>query len=111
MPHCIFYSHLLLEKPCAALDVSIQMLAQRDKLEAARVPWVSKRRRARLRGAPPQQLGRDHRRFSVVPERYNNGWGKPAGHLEAVPRAWTPHLAATWRQAYGFIAKVVGRRY
>jgi hypothetical protein len=23
----------------------------------------------------------------VVTERYNSGWGKPAGHLEAVPRA------------------------
>jgi hypothetical protein len=65
MSRCTFYSHLLLEEPCAALDVSIQMLAQRDKLVAALCPVVSKRRRARQRGAPPQQLGRYHRRFSV----------------------------------------------
>jgi hypothetical protein len=60
-----------------ALDVSMQMLAQRDKLVAALCPVVSKRRRARQRGAPHQQLRRTRRRFSVVTERYNSGWGKP----------------------------------
>jgi hypothetical protein len=41
-------------------------LALRDKLVAALCPVVSKRRRARQRGASSQQPGRDHRRFSVV---------------------------------------------
>ncbi len=76
-------------------------------LVAALYPMVSKRRRARQRAASPQQRGRDHRRFSVVTERYDSGWGKPAGHLEAVLRPGTTDLADTWAQACGLVAKVM----
>ena len=85
------------------------MLAQRDQLVAAVCPVVSKRRRARQCGAPPQQLGRDHRRFSVVTERYNRGWGSLLdtskqflGH--AMDSRSGRHLGA---QAYGLVAKVM----
>ena len=62
-----------LEEPEPRSTFSILMLAQHDKLVAALCPVVSKRRRARRRGALPQQLRRDHRYFSVT-ERYNSGW-------------------------------------
>jgi hypothetical protein len=44
----------------------------------------------------------------MVTERYNSGWGKPAGHLEAVPRACHGlPIWPTWAQAYGLVAKVM----
>jgi hypothetical protein len=55
-----------LEEPELRSTFSILMLAQHDKLVAALCPVVSKRRRARRPGALPQQLGHDHRHFSVT---------------------------------------------
>jgi hypothetical protein len=73
MSRCSVYSQRFLRNPYAALDVSIQTLAPRDKLAAALCPVVSRHRRAQQRGARLQQLGSDRRRFSVVTERYNSG--------------------------------------
>jgi hypothetical protein len=57
---------------------------------------------------PSQQLGRDHRRFSVVTERFNSGWRKPAGHLEAVlGHAMDSRSGRHLAQAYGLIANVM----
>jgi NAD(P)H-flavin reductase len=55
-----------------------------------------------------EQLGRDHRRFSVVTENYT---AVGASLLATVKRflgpAWNADLADTWAQAYGLVAKVM----
>jgi hypothetical protein len=61
VPLYFLFAPCFLRNPELRSTFSILMLAQRDKLVAALCPVVSKRRRARRRGAPPQALGRDHR--------------------------------------------------
>lgn len=50
----------------------------------------------------------DHRRFSIVTESYNSGWGSLlATSKRSSGMPWTPDLADTWAQAYGLVAKVM----
>ena len=55
-----------------------------------------------------EQLGRDHRRFSVVTEHYTAvGASLLATLKKFLGPSWTPDLADTWAQAYGLVAKVM----
>ena len=55
-----------------------------------------------------EQLGRDHRRFSVVSEHYDAvGASLLATLRRFLGPSWTPELADTWAQAYGLVAKVM----
>src|SRR5687768_10117189 len=66
-----FYSHLFLSHPELREMFPISMSAQRDKLVGALGRIVSNVEQ--LEEVTPfiQQLGRDHRRFSVVAEHYS----------------------------------------
>ena len=60
--------------------------------------------------SPPSStsLGRDHRRFSVVPEHYNAvGASLLATLKQFLGAAWTEELAQDWAAAYGVIARVM----
>jgi len=103
-----FYSHLFLSHPELRAMFPITMSQQRDRLVGALGQIVS--RVDQLDEVTPfiQQLGRDHRRFSVVAEHYNAvGASLLATLKQFLGAAWTEELAADWAAAYGVIARVM----
>jgi NAD(P)H-flavin reductase/hemoglobin-like flavoprotein len=103
-----FYSHLFLSHPDLRDMFPISMTAQRDKLVGALGRIVSNV--DELDEVVPfiQQLGRDHRRFSVVAEHYNAVGGSLLATLKHfLGAAWNDQLAGDWAAAYGVIARVM----
>lgn len=103
-----FYSHLFLSHPELREMFPISMTAQRDKLVGALGRIVSNV--DQLDDVTPfiQQLGRDHRRFSVVADHYNAvGASLLATLRHFLGPEWTEDLAADWAAAYGLIARVM----
>jgi NAD(P)H-flavin reductase/hemoglobin-like flavoprotein len=103
-----FYSHLFLTHPDLRAMFPVSMSAQRDRLVDALGRIVSNV--DQLGEVTPfiQQLGRDHRRFSVVAEHYNAvGASLLATLKHFLGAAWNDRLAADWAAAYGVIAKVM----
>src|SRR3712207_2610831 len=54
-----------------------------------------------------QQLGRDHRKFGVLPAHYPAAGASLLATLEHFDDGWTPELAASWAEAYGVVADVM----
>ena len=103
-----FYSHLFLSHPDLRSMFPISMTGQRDKLVSALGRIVS--HVDDLPEVTPfiQQLGRDHRRFSVVASHYGAVGSSLLVTLKHfLGPAWTEELAADWAAAYGVIAKVM----
>jgi len=103
-----FYSHLFLSRPDLRPMFPISMTGQRDKLVGALGRIVSNV--DQLDEVTPfiQQLGRDHRRFSVVAEHYNAvGASLLATLKQFLGAAWSDQLASDWAAAYGVIARVM----
>ena len=103
-----FYSHLFLSHPETRSMFPISMAAQRDKLVGALGRIVSNV--DELPEVVPfiQQLGRDHRRFSVVASHYTAvGSSLLATLKHFLGAAWTDELASDWAAAYGVIARVM----
>lgn len=103
-----FYSHLFLSHPELRSMFPIAMANQRDKLVGALGRIVSNVDQLDEVTAFIQQLGRDHRRFSVVPEHYNAvGASLLATLKQFLGGSWNDQLAADWAAAYGVIARVM----
>lgn len=103
-----FYSHLFLSHPELREMFPISMAAQRDKLVSALGRIVSNVDRVEEVQGFIQQLGRDHRRFSVIAEHYSAVGGSLLATLQQfLGPAWTEDLAADWAAAYGLVAKVM----
>lgn len=103
-----FYSHLFLSHPELRELFPISMTAQRDKLVGALGQIVSNV--DQIDDVTPfiQQLGKDHRRFSVVADHYTAvGASLLATLRRFLGPAWTESLANDWAAAYGLIAKVM----
>jgi NAD(P)H-flavin reductase/hemoglobin-like flavoprotein len=103
-----FYSHLFLSHPEVREMFPVSMAAQRDKLVGALGAVVSNA--SQLDEVVPflQQLGRDHRRFSVVAEHYSAVGASLLATLQHfLGAAWTSELAADWAEAYGLVATVM----
>ena len=103
-----FYSHLFLAHPELRPLFPISMSAQRDKLVGALGRIVS--HVDELPEVVPfiQQLGRDHRRFSVVADHYSAVGASLLATLKYfLGAAWTDELASSWAAAYGEIARVM----
>ncbi len=103
-----FYSHLFLSHPELREMFPISMSAQRDRLVGALGRIVSNV--DQLDDVVPfiQQLGRDHRRFSVVAEHYNAvGASLLATLKQFLGASWNDQIASDWAAAYGVIAKVM----
>ena len=86
----------------------IQMTGQRDKFVTALGAVVANA--DNLDDVMPfiEQLGRDHRRFSVVTEHYMAVGATLMATLKRfLGASWDADLADTWSQAYGLIAKVM----
>lgn len=103
-----FYSHLFLSHPELRAMFPVSMAAQRDKLVTALGQVVSNVDELDQVIGLIQQLGRDHRRFDVVPEHYNAvGASLLATLKQFLGAAWTDELAADWAAAYGVIARTM----
>ena len=103
-----FYSHLFLAHPEVRAMFPISMAGQRDRLVAALGRIVS--HVDDLPEVTPfiEQLGRDHRRFSVVASHYSAVGSSLLVTLKHfLGAAWTDELAADWAAAYGVIARVM----
>jgi NAD(P)H-flavin reductase/hemoglobin-like flavoprotein len=103
-----FYSHLFLSHPETRQMFPMSMSGQRDKLVGALGRIVSNV--DQLDSIVPfiQQLGRDHRKFSVLAEHYPAVGGSLLATLEHfLGPMWTEELAKNWTEAYTLIAKVM----
>ncbi|MFD2420574.1 globin domain-containing protein [Amycolatopsis pigmentata] len=103
-----FYSSLFLANPGTREMFPVSMAGQRDKLFGALGHVVSNV--DDLDSAVPflQQLGRDHRKFSVQAEHYPAVGGALLKTLEHfLGEDWTPELAADWTAAYGLVSEVM----
>ena len=81
-----FYSHLFLRHPDVRSMFPIQMSGQRDKLVAALGSVVSNVDELDKVVPLLEQLGRDHRRFSVVTEHYEAVGASLLATLKTLPR-------------------------
>lgn len=103
-----FYSHLFVSHPELRSLFPVSMTAQRDRLVAALVRIVSNVDQIDEVVGFIQQLGRDHRKFSVITDHYSAVGASLLATLQHFLGArWTPELAADWSAAYGLIAKTM----
>jgi NAD(P)H-flavin reductase/hemoglobin-like flavoprotein len=103
-----FYSHLFAHHPEVREMFPVAMGAQRDKLFSALGHIISHADQIDTVGDFIGQLGRDHRRFSVVPEHYGMVGSSFLATLQRYLGAeWTDEVARSWSEAYGLIAKVM----
>ena len=103
-----FYSHLFLTHPEVRGMFPVSMAGQRDKLFAALGRIVSNVDKLEEVTGFIQQLGRDHRRFEVVPEHYNAVGASLLYTLQHfLGDEWTEDVAMSWSSAYGLIAQVM----
>jgi NAD(P)H-flavin reductase/hemoglobin-like flavoprotein len=103
-----FYSYLFLRHPETRGMFPPGMAAQRDRLVGALARIVSGV--TELESVVPfvEQLGRDHRKFSVVPEHYPAvGEALLATLKHFLGTAWTSELAADWTAAFGVVSEVM----
>src|SRR5215207_6459604 len=92
-----FYSHLFVSHPELRAMFPIQMSGQRDKLVAALGSMVSSIDTIEVVTPFIEQLGRDHRRFSVVTEHYMAvGASLMATLKRFLGSAWDAELAGNW---------------
>lgn len=103
-----FYAHLFVTHPELRQMFPLVMSAQRDRLVGALGAVVSSV--DDLGSVVPfvEQLGRDHRRFSVIPEHYDAVGASllwTLGHF--LGEHWTPEVAADWASAYGIVASTM----
>jgi NAD(P)H-flavin reductase/hemoglobin-like flavoprotein len=100
-----FYAHLFVTHPELRALFPLVMSAQRDRLVSALGRIVSSV--DDLGSVVPfvEQLGRDHRRFSVVPDHYDAVGASLLWTLaHFLGDRWTPEVAADWSAAYGVVA-------
>jgi NAD(P)H-flavin reductase/hemoglobin-like flavoprotein len=100
-----FYAHLFVTHPELRALFPLVMSAQRDRLVGALGRIVSSV--DDLGSVVPfvEQLGRDHRRFSVVAEHYDAVGASLLWTLSHfLGERWTPEVAGDWAAAYGVVA-------
>ncbi|WP_240197531.1 globin domain-containing protein [Nonomuraea lactucae] len=103
-----FYSALFLMYPQTRDLFPVSMAMQRDRLVGALGRIISNVDRVDDLVPFLKQLGRDHRKFSVVAEHYPAvGQALLATLQHFLGDRWTPALAHDWTQAYGLVAKVM----
>jgi NAD(P)H-flavin reductase len=103
-----FYSHLFLTHPETRAMFPVSMAAQRDRLVGALLRVVGNVHHVETVVPFLQQLGRDHRKFSVTDEHYEwVGASLLATLRHFLGEEWTPELAADWTAAYQLVAQVM----
>jgi NAD(P)H-flavin reductase len=100
-----FYSHLFVTHPELREMFPLTMDAQRDRLVGALGRIVSNVDQLGEVVPYVEQLGRDHRRFTVVAEHYDAVGASLLWTLRHfLGEAWTPDVARDWADAYGIVA-------
>lgn len=100
-----FYSHLFVTHPELREMFPLTMDAQRDRLVGALGRIVSNVDQLGEVVPYVEQLGRDHRRFTVVAEHYDAVGTSLLWTLHHfLGDAWTPDVARDWADAYGIVA-------
>jgi NAD(P)H-flavin reductase/hemoglobin-like flavoprotein len=103
-----FYSALFLMYPETRGLFPASMATQRDRLVNALGHVVSNVDRVNELVPFLQQLGRDHRKFSVVAQHYPAVGQALLATLEHfLGDRWSPALARDWTAAYGLVAQVM----
>ncbi len=103
-----FYAHLFVANPDLRDLFPLRMDGQRDRLVSALGRIVSSV--DDLGSVVPyvQQLGRDHRRFSVVAEHYDAVGNSLLWTLgRFLGPSWTDEVAADWAEAYEIVASTM----
>jgi NAD(P)H-flavin reductase/hemoglobin-like flavoprotein len=105
-----FYSDLFLRHPEVRELFPVSMAAQRGHFTGALVKIVAAADRVEELTGFLQGLGRDHRKFGAVAGHYDAVGTSLLATLEhfAGP-AWSPELAADWKEAYQLIGSVMSR--
>lgn len=100
-----FYSHLFVTHPELRDMFPLTMDAQRDRLVGALGRIVSNVDQLGEVVPYVEQLGRDHRRFTVVAEHYDAVGASLLWTLRHfLGDAWTADVARDWADAYGIVA-------
>lgn len=103
-----FYSHLFISYPAVRSMFPLSMANQRDKLFSALGRIVSHADQLENDAEFLRHLGRDHRKYGVVPEHYNAVGASLCATLKHfLGPAWDEDLAAHWTAAYQAIARIM----
>ena len=103
-----FYSDLFIKHPETRDMFPVSMTTQRGRFVEALMKIVSEVDRVDDLTAFLQGLGRDHRRFGAVTEHYAAVGSSLIATMEHFSGpAWTPELAADWKQAYELIGSIM----
>jgi NAD(P)H-flavin reductase len=103
-----FYSYLFIMHPETRDLFSLSMSAQRDRLVSALGHTVAHVDQLDTLVPFLEQLGRDHRKFGVVPDHYGPvGQALLATLAEFHDESWTEELAQDWAAAFGVVSKVM----
>lgn len=104
-----FYSHLFMTHPEVRQMFPVSMATQRDRLFTALGRIVSEVDQLENVVGYIEQLGRDHRRFSVVAEHYDAVGASLLATLKQFLGEQWPAVADDWAAAYGVIASTMVR--
>jgi NAD(P)H-flavin reductase/hemoglobin-like flavoprotein len=103
-----FYARLFLTYPQLRELFPASMSAQQDRLFAALGRIVTGIDDVASALSFAQQLGRDHRKFTVRPEHYPMVGEALLATLEVfLAEEWTPDLAADWATAYRLVSEAM----
>jgi NAD(P)H-flavin reductase/hemoglobin-like flavoprotein len=103
-----FYSSMFLMHPDLRELFPVSMAGQRDKFVRALGRIVSNVDRIEQLTPFIEQLGRDHRKFSIAPEHYPKVGEAFLFTLEHfLGESWTPELAKDWAAAYGLVSQTM----
>lgn len=103
-----FYAHLFANNPDVRSLFPDEMAEQQDRLFAALTQLVLLLDVPERLGAYLAALGRDHRKFEVVPEHYPAvGASLLATLRELCGHAWTPAVEKAWAEAYSVISQAM----
>jgi NAD(P)H-flavin reductase/hemoglobin-like flavoprotein len=103
-----FYAMLFAVAPATRELFAANMEVQRSRFWRALVHIVQNVDRADELVPFLHQLGRDHRKFGVLPQHYDAmGTALVTTLKQYAGATWTPQVEHAWRDAYGLIAKTM----
>jgi NAD(P)H-flavin reductase/hemoglobin-like flavoprotein len=103
-----FYAMLFVIAPTTRELFAANMQVQRSRFVRALVYIVQNLDRPEKLVPFLRQLGRDHRKFGVLPQHYDAmGTALVSALKQYAGPVWTPQVEQAWRDAYGLIAKTM----
>ncbi len=103
-----FYAHIFYGHPEIRDMFPVMMDVQRDRLLQALVRIVQSFENPELLAPYLNQLGRDHRKFAVVPAHFDVvGDSLIAAMARYGGEAWTAEVEYAWRRAFGIAARAM----